>query len=260
MRRCPEIQLFAFVQMSNHLHLVLEDGASQLSEFMEYFLGNLARDLNRIDRVPGKVFERRYTPVEIVDDSALLDRILYTVANPVAAGLVSSVSAWPGLVLAPNCRGPKAFRRRRPARSSVRAPSNTSPRAEFAPHCRVVRTRWLRRNLDRLLPTRERAIRQSRKGRPFLGAAIVLQQNALTPSPKIDRSPIPLCHATTADGWFSYLESWRAFVKEYRLASAAYRAGAEETEFPEGSFPPGRPPLASREMYKCSYRASSSTG
>jgi len=50
----------------------------------------------------------------------------------------------------------------------------------------------------------------------------------------------PLCHASDAATRKAYTRDWREFLKAYRAASIAYRAGNFETEFPDGSF---RPPL-----------------
>ena len=48
LRRFPGIRLAAVVQMSNHGHLTLEDADGVLADFMEYFLGNLARAMNAL--------------------------------------------------------------------------------------------------------------------------------------------------------------------------------------------------------------------
>ena len=62
--------------------------------------GTFAKALNEMDRVRGQVYERRYSAIEILDDDALVDRIVYTLTNPAAADLVAEVEARPGLIRA----------------------------------------------------------------------------------------------------------------------------------------------------------------
>jgi hypothetical protein len=57
----------------------------------------------------------------------------------------------------------------------------------------------------------------------------------------------PLCHASDPDVRKQYRRDWREFLKAYRAASIAYRAGDLGVEFPDGSF---RPPLVT--MYSAS--------
>ena len=97
LERCRGVELGCVMQMGNHMHLVLQDNAGELARLMEYFIGNLARDLNRLDGERGPVFERRYTPIEIVDEDAIVERIGYTMANPAKANLVDTHRQWPGL-------------------------------------------------------------------------------------------------------------------------------------------------------------------
>ena len=97
----PGIKLFAAAQMSNHLHLVLEDRDGHLDRFMCHFLSPLARALNAMDLVRGQVWERRYSAIEILDDDALRDRIAYTMTNPLPPDLVERLEDWPGLLLGP---------------------------------------------------------------------------------------------------------------------------------------------------------------
>jgi hypothetical protein len=54
------------------------------------------------------------------------------------------------------------------------------------------------------------------------------------------RSPKPLCHAETKEQYEEYKAEYKEIVKAHRVASAAYRAGCFNVEFPPGTF---RPPL-----------------
>ena len=59
---------------------------------MRYFESNLAKAVNQIRNRTGTVFHRRYSAEQILDDNALVDRVLYIVMNPVRAGDVAPIS------------------------------------------------------------------------------------------------------------------------------------------------------------------------
>jgi hypothetical protein len=85
--------------MSNHLHLLLRDGEGTLADFAGYYLGNLARAVNRFRGREGPVFHARYDAVRVLDPRAAVDYLEYLITNPVRAGLVDRHEQWPGLLL-----------------------------------------------------------------------------------------------------------------------------------------------------------------
>jgi len=95
----PGVRLFGLCVMSNHLHLLVRDTQGELAAWASYLLGNLARSINAIRKRCGVVFERRYSAEPVLDDAALLDRLVYVVTNPVNAGLCNQSCHWPGLLL-----------------------------------------------------------------------------------------------------------------------------------------------------------------
>ncbi len=72
-----------------------------LPAFQATFIGLLARNLNahrgRFDRFWSA---DRGCDVELTDDDDVIDRMSYTIANPVTAGLVPKSKRWPGLTTA----------------------------------------------------------------------------------------------------------------------------------------------------------------
>lgn len=114
LKACPGIRLVAATQMSNHIHLVLRDDASELSTFMCRFEGPLAKSLNKLDETRGQVFERRFTGIKAIDRDAVLDCVAYAAMNPVEAGLVRTNQDWPGLLVWPGQEQDLAFGREGP--------------------------------------------------------------------------------------------------------------------------------------------------
>src|SRR5262245_14539696 len=95
--RFTGVRVLAVCQLSNHLHLVVEDALGEASGFMQLVLGQFAKRINKIDRLRGSVFERRFAEIVILDRDALARRIAYAINNPVEANLVRSYRDWLGL-------------------------------------------------------------------------------------------------------------------------------------------------------------------
>lgn len=105
-----DVELFGFVVMPNHFHLVLRQGKAPLSHFMQPFLRRAALLVQRVHEQDGYVFERRYRDRPCADPDHLRNSIVYTHLNPVRAGLCadpgayawSSYGAWVGRAHAPD--------------------------------------------------------------------------------------------------------------------------------------------------------------
>ncbi len=91
-----EIDLFAFVFMSNHFHLLVRAPDNNLNKFMCFFQGLLARKLNLEHGREGKFFHRRYSAEPVLDSESVLGRYCYIAGNPCLSNLVSCPKDWPG--------------------------------------------------------------------------------------------------------------------------------------------------------------------
>ncbi|NJN64676.1 MAG: hypothetical protein HC882_07220 [Acidobacteria bacterium] len=89
----------AYVFASSHYHLLVRvDNARQLSDFMCYFNGNLAKELARKTGWDDKVWARRYRSIVISDEEEMqVARLKYVLAHGVKEGLVARVEEWPGV-------------------------------------------------------------------------------------------------------------------------------------------------------------------
>jgi REP element-mobilizing transposase RayT len=256
-QRFPGIRIFAVCVLSNHLHLVVRDDEGELAAWASYFFGHLARAVNRLRKRTGACFARRYSAEPILDHEALLDRIVYVVANPVKAGLCKRARDWPGVVLYAK-RDPQQvqlhwldrdrFRleRLRAIRRGMSAPKRDS----FA----------VRRQLtiDALEPmseagdgtervaaaieARERELAEERRltGRRARTRKQVLAQNWRERPRRPKRSPRPLCHTTDPNLRGRFEAGFSEFVSLFRTASTSLRAGVLDVSFPEWCYPPGR--------------------
>jgi putative transposase len=95
------IEIHACVFMSNHYHIDLSDPHANLVEFKRLLNSMIARGINAVENRKGGFWDRDI-PADTqrpVDDHSLRDMI-YTLANPVSAGLVRHAGQWPGFTTA----------------------------------------------------------------------------------------------------------------------------------------------------------------
>jgi putative transposase len=90
-----DARLHAYCWMTNHLHLLLQVGASPLTNPMRNIAAEYARAMQIKLRTTGHFFERRYHATLVELDSYLLELIRYIHLNPVRAGIVSQPSRYP---------------------------------------------------------------------------------------------------------------------------------------------------------------------
>ncbi|MBI4616350.1 MAG: hypothetical protein HY720_22255 [Planctomycetes bacterium] len=96
------------------------------------------------------------------------------------------------------------------------------------------------RRFRELVAEQERTLRAERRkeGRSVLGVQAILRQDPFARPQNTKHSPRPLCHASTPEAREEYRQAYQAFLALYRQASARYRAGERDVQFPLGSFPP----------------------
>jgi putative transposase len=87
-------RVYAFVIMSNHLHVVLKTPLPNLASGMQAFLSGYANSWSRRHRFSGHVFQGRYRTELVEDESYLWTVTRYVHLNPVRGRLVEHPTAW----------------------------------------------------------------------------------------------------------------------------------------------------------------------
>lgn len=87
-------RILAVAVMSNHLHLIVQQGARPLAALMQPLLRRLARRTQRAHGYEGPVFWRHYSAVACHDPWHARNAIVYTHLNPVRAGLTAEPSRY----------------------------------------------------------------------------------------------------------------------------------------------------------------------
>lgn len=83
-----EIDLFSYVLMPNHYHLLLRTRRANLSRAMQWFAGTYTRRFNNRNGRSGHLFQGRFKSMLVENDAYLLQLSCYIHRNPLRAGLV----------------------------------------------------------------------------------------------------------------------------------------------------------------------------
>ena len=232
------IKVHAYCVMSNHYHLVVTDPDARLPEFQQYLGGLLARAINALlGHREGFWGPDSFSAVQLASPEAIIDKTAYTLANPVAAGLVRSARRWPGLWSAPD---------------EVGAGERPVPRPNhfFDPKGSMPKSAPLRLTTPPGFPTAEAfkeqlgaALAQKeaealRKVGTFLGVARVLAQK--TTARARHAEPLGQLNPRVAarDKWkrIEALGRLVSFLSDYRQALRDWRDGNRSAVFPAGTY------------------------
>ena len=240
-----KVQVHALVVMSNHYHLIVTDPHGNLPEFCHWLNLFVAKALN-VKYRRGENFwsSTPYSAVHLPDAAAVLDKLLYTLTNPITAGLVPQLSEWPGLVIGPKQIGQK-LEAKRPEfffRPEGELPPSLRLRITIPPAFRHMGVEGFEELVRRRLKDRSREIREQRaaQGRAYLGReAILAQANVPYAAPgraRADRGITP--RVASKDKWrrIETLQSLVAFRVAYAEAITRWRYGERSVVFPCGTY------------------------
>ena len=98
------VAIHAFCAMSNHLHIVFTDLDGTAPLFVQVMNQNIARFVNCTLRRYGAMWEGGARPNYCVlpQGGDVMDKVVYTITNPVKAGLVDRHQHWPGALSTPS--------------------------------------------------------------------------------------------------------------------------------------------------------------
>ena len=251
-----DIQLHAFVFLSNHFHLLLTiPDVGSLALFMNYLKTNISKECGKIYDWKGTLWDRRYTAIPILDDAALVERLDYILEQGCKENLVDDPRKWPGASSVNaliNGTTPKGLWFDRTAEYNARRAGKEFGTYDFAEEVTVPLTpipcwadltdqEYSARVLDTVEEiTRSTKARHRANGTKPLGVKKIVAQNPHAKPDATKNSPAPLCHASRRARRKEFIRRYRAFLDEYRESSREWLEGHFDVEFPLFCF---RPPL-----------------
>ena len=231
------ILLHGYVCMSNHYHLVVTDAAGVLPDFLQYFNSLLARAVN-CARGRWETFwgGDSYNAVDLLEAGDVLDKLVYTLANPVSAGLVGRASAWEGASSLSLHFGGRRVVERPSVFFSDRMPEHAVLELRVPPTLGEMSGRQLHDELVRRIALVEAERRLH--GRKPLGMRRVLAEDwgasPTTEAPRRELNPrfAGRCRETRVVA----LVAFKRWVDAYRSVRGRFLAGERDVEWPVGTY------------------------
>jgi REP element-mobilizing transposase RayT len=259
------INLYAFVWMGNHVHLLLQAPLDNFAEFMAYLNGQVAVHVNRFLGRKHQLWARRYAAAQVLDEAEELERLGYILANPQNAGIANSIEEWPGLSSAAfllQNREQRFLSFNRTAWYEENCPDDIAPflstvklEHKILPQLAKLDSKKLRCKVRRLIRLKVKSLPNTDENIESVSAESEqlrtirrrFQSRAVIPtdhSTSDKRSSQPLCHTTKESLRELYEEWYKNFRSAYADSARQYRLGNTTVEFPPGSFAPSKYPRA----------------
>ena len=239
------ILVHAVVVMSTHEHLVLTDVRGELPRFLQDLHRLLALGIKVLRQWEGAVWDHEKTSVvELRTPQAVLEKLGYVIANPVAAGLVRRAHQWTGLTTRPEQLGDGSWAARRPDayfdKDNPHWPKDAT--LQLSLPALGMRTDQVRSAVAEQLASAEDAARAlvEAKGRRFLGvqqlAKLSPYERAKSWEPLRGRNPTFAVGSGQKQAFFDAVSVFRAFRTAHRAALELWRTGIRDTIFPAGTW------------------------
>jgi putative transposase len=227
----------AFACMSNHSHENITDVHGVLPNFMRDLRREIGLAAKTLYRIPYNFWSaEKPTAVELHGEKAEQEQILYTLLNPVRAGLVGHASEWPGAISLPGVREIEV--RRPDGWFAADRPEVLTLKITPPPSWTGTEDQW-HEWLATELAEREEVIRRARVKKGVLGKERVLQQHPFDRPGNADEL-LPSRNPAVATGgdaglMRSVIHALREWRRAYREALERWR-GDKTASFPFGTW------------------------
>jgi putative transposase len=236
------MSVHAAVLMSTHEHLVLTDVHGRLPRFLQDFHRMLALGIKALRKWEGAVWDHEKTSVvELRTPRAVVEKLAYVMANPVAAGLVRRAAHWPGISTQSDQLGCAAWNAARPTfyfdEENSAWPATATLQLTAPPRIDMTDAE-LRAAVATELDHLEAAAHKELQGK---GWRIIGRKKLATLSPygrASSREPLRGRNPTFAvgrgqrDAFFQAVAVVRAFRRAHREALQRWRCGVRSAVFP----------------------------
>ena len=235
------IEVHSFLAMSNHYHAVVTDPRGVLPKFLEHVHKMVAKALNvRWSRWENFWAAEECCSTDLITDEDVFAKVVYTLANPVAAHLVDRAILWPGASSLSLLDGGKKTVKRPWRFFSKKGTMPESVTLETTvPAGQGDRVAWAARVRAAIAVVEQRATdERARTGRKIVGRKEVLRRSAFaspeTHEPRRKLRPALACCDVVRRG--QELANLVLFRARYRESWLAFSTGLWDTVFPEGTW------------------------
>ncbi|WP_437751182.1 transposase [Sorangium sp. So ce1389] len=241
------IQVHAVCAMSSHLHLVVTDPDGVLPRFLQFFHRIVALGTKVLRQWEGPVWNHEATSVvRLLTHTAVVEKIAYVLANPVAAGLVRHAREWPGAKVDVNEIGRGELRTARPSAyfdpENPKWPEQAALPLALPPAVEQDGAEGFRLAVAAEIDRREAQAHATahRQGLRFLGAerASKISPYARATSSEALRDGNPTFAVGREQGgaWRIAAAAVRTFRAAYRASLERWRSGVRSAVFPAGTW------------------------
>lgn len=238
-----EMQVHAFCAMSTHIHIVLTDTHGRLSFFLAYFHRLVAMGTKILRKWEGSMWDSEQTSaVVLLTREAIVQKIAYVLANPVAAGAVFVPEEWPGAKTSVDDIGKTVQKARRPKMyfDATKWREVAELPIELPPGIAESETGAFREDVAKALELEVAMARATIAPENVLGAKRAATLSPETRSKTIEptRRRNPTFAAGRGHGDIAVMaaRAVTAFRAAYRAALKKWCAGERDVAFPEGAW------------------------
>ncbi|WP_437809314.1 transposase [Sorangium sp. So ce1078] len=241
------LHVHALCAMSTHLHLIVTDVTGVLPRFLQFFHRIVALGTKVLRTWEGPVWDHEATSVvRLLTRAAVVEKIAYVLANPVAAGLVRHAREWPGAKVDVGELGRGVLRAARPSAyldpKKPQWPEEVTLPLSLPPAIDQDGADGFRQEVAAELERQEAQAHATmhQHGRCFLGAErasrISPYERATSFEALRERNPTFAVGREQGDAWRIAGGAVRAFRASYRAALERWRAGVRSAVFPVGTW------------------------
>ena len=239
-----QVDVLFTMAMSNHHHTGIVDNHGNFPAFLEHFHKLFAKCMNaHRGRWENFWSTEQTNAVRLVSSDALLDKLVYSLCNPVKAGLVEGAKDWPGVSSLKAMLGKQTLSAKRPEhffRPNGAMPKEAILRLKRPPGFEEMsEVAWRQLLKERIAQKESQHHRElSAKKKKFLGARKVMKQ-AWWSRPQSGESRRKLAPQIASKNKWRRIEALlqnRSFLLAYKAARDALKSGATEILFPPGTY------------------------
>ena len=233
--------IHAVIVMSNHYHVVFTDPHAKAAEFYGWVHKYVSKAVNAsLGRWENMWSSEKPSVITVNEPKTVLDKIIYTICNPVEARLVARAKHWPGVLLYKASHSQRVERPKVYFRKDGDMPDEVELMIVRPPQYADISQEEYEELIEREVTAREEKIHKEMKskGQSFLGVHEIMRQshNSSPKSYAKRRGFNPQIAGKNKWLRLEAIQRHKEFQFEYREAYKRWRKGDRDVVFPAGTY------------------------